>query len=195
MPNTRYPKACYLMLKNLDDRNRFTWVTSVRYMLNKFGFNYIWFSQNVDNEEIFLNVFKTRVKNYYVNELREKLRNSSKMAIYCTFKNIDINNECEAYLKLLTVVKHRIALSKLRLSSHCLAIEKGRRKNVPISKRICSFCEGRDITVLEDEFHFMCCCPVQHTVQLENIIYFLNMQITIHLLILCLLLILKLYKA
>ena len=61
------------MLKNLDDRNRFTWVTSVRYMLNKFGFNYIWFSQNVDNKEIFLNVFKTRVKNYYVNELREKL--------------------------------------------------------------------------------------------------------------------------
>ena len=85
MPNTRYPKACYLLLKNLDDRNRFTWVTSVRYMLSKFGFNYIWFSQNVDNEEIFLNVFKTRVKNFNVNELREKLRNSSKMAIYCTF--------------------------------------------------------------------------------------------------------------
>ena len=70
--NTRYPKACYLMLKNLDDRNRFTWVTSVRYMLNKFGFHYIWFSRSVDNEEIFLNVFKTRVKKYYVNELREK---------------------------------------------------------------------------------------------------------------------------
>ena len=32
MPNNRYLKACYLMLKNLDDRNRFTLVTSVRYM-------------------------------------------------------------------------------------------------------------------------------------------------------------------
>ena len=97
-------------------------MASVRYLLNKFGFNYICFSQSVDNEEIFLNVFKTRVKIYYVNELGEKLRNSSKMAIYCTCKNIYINNECEAYLKLLTVVKHHIALSKLRLSSHCLAI-------------------------------------------------------------------------
>ena len=167
MPNTRYPKACYLMLKNLNDRNRFT----VRYMLNKFGFNYIWFSQNVDNEEIFLNVFKTRVKNYYVNESREKLRNSSKMAIYCTFKNIYINNECEAYLKLLTVVKHRIALSKLRLSSYCLAIEKGRRKNVPIAERICSFCEGRDITVLEDEFHFVCCCPAYSAIRKQYLFF------------------------
>ena len=92
-------------------------------------------------------MFKTRVKNYYVNELREKLKNSSKIAIYCTFKNIYINNECEAYLKLLTVVKHRIALSKLRLSSHCLAIKKGRRKIVPIAERIRSFCKGIDITV------------------------------------------------
>ena len=65
MPNTRYPKACYEKLKNLDDGNRLTWVTSVKYdfsqiLLNKFGFNYIWFSQYVDNEEIFLNVLKSK---------------------------------------------------------------------------------------------------------------------------------------
>ena len=37
------------------------------------------------------------------------------------------------------------------------------------------------------------CAAVQHTVQLENIIYFLNMQIIIHLLLLCLLVILAAY--
>ena len=43
MPNTRYPKACYLMLKNLDDINIFSWVTYVRYMLKTWikGFLYI----------------------------------------------------------------------------------------------------------------------------------------------------------
>ena len=63
------------------------------------------------------------------------------MAIYCTFKNIYINNECEAYLKFLTVVKHSIALSKLRLSSHHLAIEKGRWKN-ELPKEFVYFVKG-----------------------------------------------------
>ena len=44
--------------------------------------------------------------------------------------------------------------------------------------------------MLGGEFHF--CAAIQHTVQLENILYLLNMQITIRLLILKL--ILKLYK-
>ena len=167
------------------------------YMLNKFGFNYIIiFSQNVDNEEIFLNVFKTRVKHYHVNELREKLRNSSKMAIYCTFIKNYTNKECQAYIKMVTVIKHHKALCKLRLSSHCLAIEKGRRENVSIAERICLFCEGMEISRFW-KTNFILCAVVVHTVHLEHIIYFLNMQITIHLLILhvCLLLILKLYKA
>ena len=44
-------------------------------MLNKLGFNYIWSSHNVDNEDICLNVLKSTVKKYHVNNLREKLRN------------------------------------------------------------------------------------------------------------------------
>ena len=51
------------------------------------------------------------------------------MAIYLIFNNLYINNECEAYLKRVTVIKHRIALSKLRFSIHCLAIDKGRTSN------------------------------------------------------------------
>ena len=40
--------------------------------VNKYGFNYIWISQNVDNKEIFLNVFKSRIKSTM--SMREKIK-------------------------------------------------------------------------------------------------------------------------
>ena len=42
-------------------------------------------------------MFKSRVKNYYENELKEKLRSLSKMAIDCTFENVSINYERSNY--------------------------------------------------------------------------------------------------
>ena len=133
--------------------------THMRCMLETFGFIYIWISETVDNEETFLTVFKSILKKYYANKLRENLRNSSKMAIYCTFKNINTDFACENYLTWVIVKKHRKALSRLRLSCHSLALEIGRHINRTISERICLFCKERDDIVLEDEFHFMCCCP------------------------------------
>ena len=58
----------------------------------------------------------------------------------------------------MTVKKFRIALSRLRTSSHRLEIEAGRwsrpvRK--PIAERLCFLCN-----TLEDEFHFILECPV-----------------------------------
>ena len=62
-----------------------------------------------------------------------------------------------------------ITLSKLRLWSRCLAIEKGRRKNVPIADFYFLFCEERDITVLENEFYFVCWCPAYSAIRKQNL--------------------------
>ena len=75
------------------------------------------------------------------------------------------------FLKLVTVIKHRIVLSKHRLSFHCLAIAKGIRKNIPIAKRICLFCEGGDITVLGDEFYFVCYCPAYSAIRKDFLFF------------------------
>ena len=69
-------------------------------------------------------------------ELRNKLR-VKWLFIYISYK-------CEAYLKLVTFIKHRITLNKLRLFNHCLAIEKGEKINVRIAEIIVKL---RDITV------------------------------------------------
>jgi len=47
-------------------------------------------------------------------------------------------------------------ISKFRLSSHQLQIEKGRYKNTLRSKRIYLYCNLHEV---EDEFHFVFICP------------------------------------
>ena len=52
-------------------------------------------------------------------------------------------------------IKFRIAISKLRTSSHALAIERGRYTNpkTPVHERLCHSCEK-----IEDEYHFVMEC-------------------------------------
>ena len=64
----------------------------------------------------------------------------------------------EKYLFSINNHKHRIALSRLRLSSYCLQIEKGRHHKHPLprSERLCPSCQNE----VEDEFHFIIKCPL-----------------------------------
>ena len=58
---------------------------------------------------------------------------------------------------MIKVQKYRIALSRLRASSHTLEIERGRhdRPKKPVDARLCSSC-----SVIEDERHFICECSI-----------------------------------
>ena len=62
----------------------------------------------------------------------------------------------ENYLSLIASRSHRRILSKLRLSDHCLAIEKGRHFKPPLEreKRFCKSCQN----TVENETHFILSC-------------------------------------
>ena len=82
------------------------------------------------------------------------------------FKTID-NYKCEDYLHQVTNIRHRIALTKLRLSNHKLAIETGRYSR-PLKKsaeRICPICKIE----MEDEYHFLNIYPAYQ----ENVRYWI----------------------
>ena len=67
------------------------------------------------------------------------------------------NYKCEDYLHQVTNTRHRIALTKLRLSNHKLAIETGRYSR-PFKKpaeRTCPICKIE----MEDKYHFLNICP------------------------------------
>ena len=90
------------------------------------------------------------------NDTRKDANQSNKMRTYRVSKTID-NYKCEDYIHQVTNTWYRIALTKLRLSNHKLAIETGRYSR-PFKKpaeRICPICKIE----MEDEYHFLNICP------------------------------------
>ena len=86
------------------------------------------------------------------NDTRKDANPSSKMRTYRLFKTID-NYKGEDQLHRVTNTRHRIALTKLRLSIHKLAIEKGcySRPFKKPAERICRICKIE----MEDEYRFL----------------------------------------
>ena len=59
-----------------------------------------------------------------------------------------------SYLYKIQIPANRKAMTKFRLSSHKLMVERGRWLKVPLTDRLCVCCKK-----LEDEFHVICECP------------------------------------
>ena len=76
------------------------------------------------------------------NDTRKDANQSNKMRTYRLFKTMD-NYKCEDYLHQVTNMRHRIALTKLRLSNHKLAIETGHYSRLfkKPAERICAICK------------------------------------------------------
>ena len=123
-----------------------TWATSVRDILNKSGFGDVWVSQTVLNTNEFLSVFKQRVRDIYLQQWTEEVAGSSTGRL---FRYLKVDFKFESYLNVLNRA-HRIALTRIRLSSHIFKIERGRwaRTRTNRGDRLCSEC-----SVLECEFH------------------------------------------
>ena len=90
------------------------------------------------------------------NDTRKDANQSIKMRTYRLFKTID-HYKCEDYLHQVTNTRHRIALTKLRLSNHKLAILTGpySRPFKKPAERVCPICKIE----MEDEYHFLNICP------------------------------------
>ena len=91
------------------------------------------------------------------NDLRKDPNQSSKMRTYRKVKKVD-NYRCEDYLHQVTNIRHRITITKLRLSNHRLAIETGRymRPYKKPNEIICPLCKKQ----AEDEKQFLISCSV-----------------------------------
>ena len=117
-----------------------------------------YYQVNQETQELIEPVNKNEVKNQneaFYNQLwKTEIVKLSKAESYLRYKN---NIRIEAYLTKIKNVKHRKALTRLRLSCHPLMIEKGRHKKPPLerSNRTCPFCKS----VIEDEIHFIITCP------------------------------------
>ena len=96
---------------------------------------------------------KINVKQIFDMFWKEYMNLSTKATSFNEFKTIV---KCENYLKIKNR-KHRVVLTKLRLSDHILMIEKGRhsRPRMERENRLCPLCEDRQV---ETEAHFVAEC-------------------------------------
>ena len=95
-----------------------------------------------------------KYKNTWKSELFNDKRHNScgnKLRTYRLFKDQFV---FEPYLNWGTYNQRNI-LTKFRISSHKLKIEKGRYMNIPAERRICRLC-NLDV---ENEIHFLLECP------------------------------------
>ena len=84
---------------------------------------------------------------------------SNKLRTYRLFKN---NFTFEPYLYWGNYDKRRL-ITKFKISSHQLEIERGRYRNIPASQRICKLCNLE----VEDELHFLLECPKSNKIRKE----------------------------
>ena len=85
---------------------------------------------------------KSRILDILKQSWYSNINNSNRLETYCLFKHEFI---VERYLD---------QIRDIRLSSHDLAIEKGRHQNIARQERVCNNCT---MSVLETEYHYLLC--------------------------------------
>ena len=147
------------------EENKAFWSKKIKSLLEQIGLGDLWMKAHYGDIGI-INIIRQRLKDIELqrwlseinNDTRKDANNQgNKMRTYRLFKTTD-NYKCEDYLHQVTNTRHRIALTKLRLSNHKLAIETGRYSR-PFKKpaeRTCPICKIE----MEDEYHFLNICPV-----------------------------------
>ena len=145
----------YCMLRNKLEANQnvTNWVSNVKKILERTGFPDVWMFPASVNSDKFISILKTRLKDLYISEWSEGLRSHTSLTLY---REIKSTFEISPYLLKMKNRKYRNAIAKIRLSSHQLAIEKGRHANIERNERKCFQCTDE----IEDEFHFILSCPV-----------------------------------
>ena len=169
IPDGSLLKSCYTMLLKHCNAGRINWAWEIKQLLYRFGFGYIWESQNVFNDSKFLHDFGRRVLDCSMQAWQENMSNMSKLRTLCLFKT---NIYTEPYLFLWLPQKIRSSIAKFRIGVHDLEIERGRHHNIPVVERICKLCSTLGNTHIEDEYHVLILCPFYNELRIS----YLNIQ-------------------
>ena len=81
--------------------NKTNWASSVRDLLSRYGFLNVWLAQGVENSNSFLQHFKQRVRDSFIQEWHARLENSTRARFYVNIANF----QYQTYLDILTIAK------------------------------------------------------------------------------------------
>ena len=132
---------------------------NIKQLLDELGLSYLWTVESVTKHHI--EIITQRIHDHYLQSWYTEINRSNKLETYRRFK---VNFEFETYLSHVTNINHMKALSRFRCSAHKLLIEEGRFRNISRNDRICNRCNQGQI---ENEYHFLLCCPFYRELRLN----------------------------
>jgi len=107
MPNERYPRQCYLMLRRLDEASRKTWATYVKDILYEHGFGHAWLAQDVGSRSDFMKLLIDRVNDGATLSMFSQWENSPKADHY---KHCKTQLDVERYFCINLPFKFRVTI-------------------------------------------------------------------------------------
>jgi hypothetical protein len=150
-------------MKGQANMGHVSWIRAAQNVVECLGLDLEQISANMASSSYLKKKTCTRIKTILMNRYNEYWKTQmnkqgGKLDSYRVFKD---KFEYEDYLDVINNDKHRIAMSRLRISNHRLQVEVGRYKRplVPRHDRICEFCQDG----VEDEAHFLFQCPTYRT--------------------------------
>ena len=113
----------------------------------------MWQEQFVENENRFISMFEKLLCDIYRQNWLSEINLTSEGRLY---KYIKMNFKFESYLNMNNKA-FRVAITKIRLSSHLFMIERGRwgANSLERNNRLCQICK-----CIEDEYHVIVECPI-----------------------------------
>ena len=151
LPNSSLVKQVYNELTNLDELGFTTWVSKIKEIATV---------HNLDitcDTSVFKIACRKGVRSNFIMDWTNELHDIDKNPMLRTYILFKSSFEQEPYLKLVKEQKYRVAIARLRSSSHTLAIERRRyeRPKPPVEKRLCNLCN-----MVENEIHFVTQCAI-----------------------------------
>ena len=88
---TKYIKFAYqLMLNDIENKPTcVNWASKVKFLLSSLGFNEVWINQGVGNRNAFLQIFKQRLSDSFLQDWNSRLTESSRANFYSLFSSFE----------------------------------------------------------------------------------------------------------
>ena len=168
MPNDNVIKATYYELISFSKQGHDNFAQKVRSLISRYGYadDHL---HKMSEEELTSFEFTFREKRYshYIKSWSNDLSKFSKLDTYRKIKS-DYRTEPHIDILYVRIKRHQQALTRLRISSHNLHIERGRhcRPITPRNERLFNFCS---LDQVDDVKHFLMACKF-HSAERQSLL-------------------------
>ena len=154
LPDERLTKQIF----NYDyDKCVRNWCKEIKCSFEKLDLKHVY----INKEPCDLSIVQDKIKELMQSSWQHEVQNKPKLRSLILFKE-DVS--VEPYVQFIHDRQTRSLLAQLRCGILPLKIETGRLSRLPVEECLCELCNTKDV---ENEMHFVCCCPLYNDVRID----------------------------